>query len=81
MRIITGGKCLSSNTAILKETGFKTLSKRRYISQDFFSKCVHGKLTLFITAEYTPTELQSRNTQAASSVTFRIPRCKPSAFR
>ena len=29
MRIITGAKCLSSNTALLKETGFKTLAKRR----------------------------------------------------
>ena len=29
MRIITGAKRLSSNTALLKETGFKTLAKRR----------------------------------------------------
>ena len=29
MRIIAGAKRLSSNTALLKETGFKTLAKRR----------------------------------------------------
>ena len=81
MRIITGAKCLSSNTALLKETGFKTLAKRRKSHKMIvFSKCIHGKLPSLITTECMPTQPQSKNTRAASSVTFRIPRCKTSVF-
>ena len=81
MRIIAGAKRLSSNTALLKETGFKTLAKRRKSHKMIvFSKCIHGKLPSLITTECMPTQLQSRITRAASSVTFRIPRCKTSAF-
>ena len=81
MRIIAGAKRLSSNTALLKETGFKTLAKRRKSHKMIvFSKCIHGNLPSLITTECMPTQLQSRNTRAASSVTFRIPRCKTSAF-
>ena len=81
MRIIAGAKRLSSNTALLKETGFKTLTKRRKSHKMIvLSNCIHGKLPSLITTECMPTQLQSRNTRAASSVTFRIPRCKTSAF-
>ena len=36
VRIITGAKRLSSNTALLKETGFKTLAKRKESHDCFF---------------------------------------------
>ena len=43
-------KRLSSNTALLKETGFKTLAKRRKSHKMIvFSKCIHGKLPSLIT--------------------------------
>ena len=45
-----------------------------------FSKCIHRKLPSLITTECMPTQLRSSNTRAASSVTFRIPRCKTSVF-
>lgn len=65
---------------MLKETGFKTLAKRRDSHKMMiFCKCAHGKLPLFLTTECMPK--QSRNTRAASSVTFRIPKCKTSAFK
>ena len=64
MRIITGAKRVSSNTALLKETGFKTLGKRRESHKMIvFSKCIHGKLPSLVTTECMPTQLQSRNTR------------------
>ena len=57
MRIVTGAKRLSSNTALLKETGFKTLAKRRKSHKMIISKCIHGKLPSLITTECMPTPI------------------------
>ena len=71
LRIITGAKRFTSNTLLLKETGFRTLESRRDShSMILFCKCLHNKVPKYLT-DCMPDRLHSRNTRSAASITFR----------
>ena len=81
LRIISGAKRLSSNTALLKDVGIVTLQKRRETHKMIlFSKIIH-KLSPTYLVSCMPDRLQTRNTRASSSVMFRLPKTNTLAFK